>query len=135
MGRPQLDVVFFGSSGAVLDHRLVEKTLALPGDQVIHRGMTKYILRQAMQGVLPEKIRQRRDKIGFDTPQDEWFRVPNFQKLAKELLESESLIGRGLIDNHKALQLYQRHLDGQINIAKEIWKWLHLEMWFREFID
>lgn len=118
-----------------LDHRLVEKTLALPGDQVIHHGMTKYILRQAMQGVLPEKIRQRRDKIGFDTPQDEWFRVPPFQKFIKELLESESLIGRGLINSHMALQLYQRHLDGQINISKEIWKWLHLEMWFREFID
>lgn len=118
-----------------LDHRLVEKTLALPEDQIIHHGMTKYILRQAMQGVLPEKIRLRRDKIGFDTPQDEWFRSPQFQKIVKEVLTSESLVERRLIDNHKALQLYQRHLDGQINIAKEIWKWLHLELWFREFID
>lgn len=118
-----------------LDHRLVEKTLALPGKHIIHQGMTKSILRDAMSGILPEKIRARRDKIGFGTPQDEWFREPHFRQLVAEILNSASLTGRGIIDSEKAKLLYQSHLAGEINISKEIWKWIHLELWFREFID
>jgi asparagine synthase (glutamine-hydrolysing) len=38
-------------------------------------GDTKRVLRRAMNGYLPEGVRQRRDKIGFATPQNEWFRT------------------------------------------------------------
>jgi asparagine synthase (glutamine-hydrolysing) len=30
---------------------------------------------------------------------------------------------------------YKEHLEGKINCSGEIWKWVHLELWFREFID
>ncbi|MCK4699506.1 MAG: asparagine synthase (glutamine-hydrolyzing), partial [Bacteroidales bacterium] len=40
-----------------LDHRLVEKTLAINSDMIINKGITKYILREALKGTLPEKIR------------------------------------------------------------------------------
>lgn len=118
-----------------LDHNLVEKTLALPGDQKIERGMTKSILRKSMKGLLPEKIRARKDKIGFGTPQDEWFRTNKFQKLIFDTLNSSSFRQRGFVDSQKALKMYQDHLKGRINIAKEIWKWIHLELWFKKFID
>lgn len=118
-----------------LDYRLVEKMLATGSKLIIDRGTTKVILREAMNGTLPEKIRQRRDKVGFETPQDEWFRTPLFQKLIKDLLESTSFRDRGLINTDKAKHLYQKHLNNQLNISKEIWKWLHLEMWYRQFID
>jgi len=62
-----------------LDHRLVEYTLSMPSRCKIRNGETKYILRQVMKGLLPEPIRKRKDKIGFETPQDEWFRTPDFQ--------------------------------------------------------
>jgi len=118
-----------------LDHNLVEKTLALHGDQKIERGMTKSILRESMKGVLPESIRMRKDKVGFDTPQDEWFRTSKFKKLILNTLNSSSFRRRKLIDNQKAIKMYQDHLKGRINISKEIWKWIHLEFWFNEFID
>ena len=118
-----------------LDYRLVERVLATSADMVINKGMTKHLLREAMRGILPEKIRQRRDKIGFDTPQDEWFRTPAWQKIIQDVLASESFRSRNLINADKVQADYRRHLDGKINIAKEIWKWVHLEMWFRRFID
>jgi asparagine synthase (glutamine-hydrolysing) len=40
----------------------------------IRNGWTKYILRQAIKGIIPEKIRLRKDKLAFDTPQDSWIR-------------------------------------------------------------
>lgn len=38
-------------------------------------------------------------------------------------------------DADKALDLYRKHVNKEINISKEIWKWINLELWFREFID
>lgn len=118
-----------------LDYRLVEKTLATDSEMIIKKGMTKHILREAMKGYLPEKIRTRKDKIGFGTPQDEWFRTKNFEEFIKEILNSESLNRRKIIDSKKALQLYHKHLAKKANIAKEIWKWINLELWFRKFIN
>ncbi len=118
-----------------LDHRLVEKTLAMPGDALIKDGMTKHILREAMRGSLPEKIRLRKDKVGFGTPNEEWFRSENFKPFILDLLHSESFIGRGIIDSDMAGKVYSRHLSRKVNAAREIWKWINLELWFREFID
>ncbi len=118
-----------------LDHRLVEQTLSLPDNLIINQGMTKHILREAMKGYLPEAIRLRKDKTGFGTPQDEWFRSPIFKPYILDLIHSPSFAQRGLVDVKKVQQLYQRHLKKQGNYAKEIWKWIHLENWFREFID
>lgn len=118
-----------------LDYMLVEKALATASDLVIKDGMTKYILREAMSGLLDEKIRMRVDKNGFSTPQDNWFRTEQWQTKITEIITSASFSQRKIIDPKKALELYQRHLKNEINIAKEIWKWIHLELWFRKFID
>jgi asparagine synthase (glutamine-hydrolysing) len=55
-----------------LDYRLVELALRLPASALIHDGWTKWALRRAMEGVLPEAVRWRRDKIGFGTPERRW---------------------------------------------------------------
>jgi asparagine synthase (glutamine-hydrolysing) len=118
-----------------LDYLLVEKALATASDLIIKDGMTKYILREAMSGLLDEKIRMRVDKNGFSTPQDNWFRTEQWQTRITEIITSASFSQRKIIDPKKALELYQRHLKNEINIAKEIWKWIHLELWFIKFID
>ena len=107
----------------------------MPGDLIIKNGMTKHLLREGMKGILPEKIRMRRDKMGFGTPQDEWFRTSSWQQIVGEVIDSPSFRSRGFIIPEKAKSLYQQHLQGKINIAKEIWKWVHLEYWHRTFID
>jgi asparagine synthase (glutamine-hydrolysing) len=118
-----------------LDYRLVEQTISISSDQIIRNGTTKYILREAMRGTLAEKIRMRQDKIGFDTPQDEWFRQDFFVKYITELLTSDSFMNRKLINSYRAQRLCDRHIHGKTDVSKEIWKWINLELWFREFID
>lgn len=118
-----------------LDHRLVEKTLSLQNNMFISNGTTKVILRDAMKGLIPEEIRIRQDKIGFGTPEAEWFRRDFFKDYIIELLNSESLKRRNIIDPKKAKEMYLQHLNGQTDISKEIWKWINLELWFRKFID
>ena len=118
-----------------LDYRLVERTLSLPSTQVIRKGMTKHFLRESMRGIVPEKIRLRKDKVGFVTPEDEWFRTPGWKEIIFGILRSDSFRSRHLIIPEEALKQYQEHLDGKKNISKEIWKWVNLETWFRTFID
>jgi len=118
-----------------LDYRLVEKTLATQGDLIINKGMTKHLLRESMKGILPEKIRMRSGKVGFDTPQDEWFKKPVWRNMVSEILNSRSFSGRGIINPVEAMKTHNAHISGKTNASKEIWKWIHLELWYREFID
>jgi len=118
-----------------LDYRLVEKTLATQGDLIIKNGMTKHLLRESMKEILPEKIRLRRDKVGFDTPQDEWFKKLSWRNIVLEILNSRSFADRGIINPIGAMKIHNAHITGKINASKEIWKWVHLELWYREFID
>jgi len=118
-----------------LDYRLVESTLSQHPDMVINKGNTKSLLREAVKGVVPEKIRTRQDKIGFQTPEDIWFRRDFYRDFIFDLLNSESFRNRNIIDHNHAISLYKRHLEGEINISKDIWKWINLELWFQEFID
>lgn len=118
-----------------LDYRLVERTLATPSSGKIHNGVTKCILREAMTGIVPEKIRLRMDKVGFSTPQDEWFREEQMSSFIHDIITSSSFRNRRIFDADKVLRLYGQHVSREINISKEIWKWIHLELWYRMFID
>lgn len=118
-----------------LDYRLVEKTLATRTDFIIRSGMTKHIMREAMKGILPEEIRMRRDKTGFDTPSGEWFRNINWQKEINEIIASRLFKERKIISPAKAEGVLKTHISGRKNLEKNIWKLINLEYWFREFID
>jgi len=57
--------------------------------------MTKHILREAMRGILPDRVRLRTSKLGFRTPIVEWLRQPRFRALVDDLLHSDSFASRG----------------------------------------
>ena len=57
-----------------LDYRLVEFALSLPADYKIHDGWTKWPLRHAMQGRMPDSITWRKNKFGFEAPEEIWLR-------------------------------------------------------------
>lgn len=57
----------------LMDWRLVCYAFALAAESKIGEGYTKRILRDAMKGIMPESVRTRRSKIGFNSPMIEWF--------------------------------------------------------------
>jgi asparagine synthase (glutamine-hydrolysing) len=117
-----------------LDHNLVEKTLSIPSENYIKNGYTKAIMRNALKGILPEKIRMRKDKIGFSTPEADWFKNRKLQNILQDIIESDSFRARGYFDvkqckkEFKSFQNYHKY-------NPEFWKWINLELWFRSFID
>jgi asparagine synthase (glutamine-hydrolysing) len=56
----------------LLDHRLIEYGLALPDHLKVRRGWSKFALREAMQGLMPESVRLRKSKLGFAAPDRIW---------------------------------------------------------------
>ena len=73
-----------------MDHRLVTYTFSLPWTSKIGGTYTKRIVRDALKGILPEKIRTRRDKIGWNAPLHEWFKGPLKNEI--EILLKETTI-------------------------------------------
>jgi asparagine synthase (glutamine-hydrolysing) len=85
-----------------LNHELVEYTFSLPNDMIYKNGATKFVLRKAVEGLIPDAIFKRYDKIGFAPPQQKWLENPSYQKAfekASDHLKSVSLKSSGAVFN------------------------------------
>ena len=116
-----------------LDHKLVEFTAKMPDTMKLRGGTTKYVLRQSMTHILPERILSR-SKMGFPVPIGSWFRGP-FRSIIDEYILSDRAIGRGIFDISFVKQLVHRHqVDGEDH-AERLWALVNFEMWLRQFFD
>ncbi len=122
------------SRSPFLDYRLAEFAFSLPGRFKIRNGIGKWILREAMKGILPEDVRTRRDKAGFIAPADVWFRTTNREQV-HALLNSDSIRSRGLFDIPRINTMFSEHLCGEKNHQMVLWQLINLELWFRRFFD
>ncbi len=99
-----------------LYHELVQFIFSLPGSYKIKNGFTKYILRVAMQNTLPQSIVWRKDKIGFEPPQQAWLQqnsIIELTEVAKNKLIKEGIINKAF--QNKTLPAVNAH--HQNNIA------------------
>jgi asparagine synthase (glutamine-hydrolysing) len=67
-----------------LDHKLVEFIFSLPANFKIHEGWTKWMLRNAMDKKLPHEIVWRKDKVGYEPPQQQWMKNKTLQEYMHE---------------------------------------------------
>ena len=117
-----------------LDEELVEFAFALPGEYLLRDGETKWVLRQALRGLLPEAVRTRQDKLGFATPGGDWLRT-SLAPLVEEILAAPTLAQRGFVAPEKLRERWERHKAGLIDDHIVLWRCLHLELWARRFLD
>jgi asparagine synthase (glutamine-hydrolysing) len=118
-----------------LDYRVVEFLFSIPERFKIRDGMTKYILRESMRGILPEEVRERVGKLGFPTPMDDWIREPEMSKYIQGIFSSDRFRGRGYHDTAEVDRVFKAHIDQKANAGMAIWKMLNLELWSRIFIE
>ncbi len=115
-----------------LDYRLVEFIFSLPTKYKINKGWTKYMLRKAMKEILPERIRCRKDKMGFVTPQDMWLK--EIEDDLREIVIN-SFSKRGYIRSEEIPTIVDEYYKGNNSIGKLVWKMFCLELWFRVFFE
>jgi asparagine synthase (glutamine-hydrolysing) len=115
-----------------LDHPVVEFSLALGNEHKIVGGDTKRVLRRAMKDVLPESVRERRDKLGFQTPEDIWFRGP-LRGLIHDGVEATISRYPDLVNAAGARSLRDAMLDGRRPVEASLWRIVNLGMWGERF--
>jgi asparagine synthase (glutamine-hydrolysing) len=116
-----------------LDHKLVEFVAKLPPSLKLRGWTTKYILRKAMEDILPQEILHRK-KMGFPVPLREWFRKGVFQDLQEYLLGDRTM-ARGYFNRTYIKNLLNSHISGFQNHSERLWSLLNFEIWNRIFID
>lgn len=121
------------SRAPFLDYRLVEWAARLPLDLKIRRGVSKYLVKQAMRNVLPRSILNRR-KAGFGVPLASWFRG-DLLPMLRETVRSDRAIARGYFEPAAIRRLVDEHAEGRADYAPQLWTLLVLELWHQTFID
>jgi len=94
---------------------LVRLALQMPHSFKIHKGLTKYILREIAKKYLPQEI-QNKHKSGFEVPMKHWIKTELKEQVSRSLKKSSHFI-----DSNKARKLLQCHLDGKRNTHSLLW--------------
>jgi asparagine synthase (glutamine-hydrolysing) len=97
------------------------------------RPTTKYILRQAMQGILPDEV-LRQPKAGFGAPVDYWL-SHDLSAMVDDLLSPRRLRERGYFDPAVVGQLVREQRAGRQDWSLQVWQLLTLELWMQAFVD
>jgi len=118
-----------------LDHQLVEFSLNSSSSLKINKGMTKAILREAVKDVLPKQILNRSDKIGFDTPEELWFKDKSLLALLEKIIYSDEFMKRKIFNANKIQRLFEMFKIGKIEFNPIFWKVICLELWFLIFMN
>jgi asparagine synthase (glutamine-hydrolysing) len=111
-----------------LDRRVAEFALSLPAEFLYRDGMTKAVLRTAVEGIVPPGVLARRDKIGFEPPEDAWFAERNFMATISDVLLDSSARARGIYDTD---EIETDLRAGRWRDPRGIWRALNLELWLR----
>lgn len=117
----------------LLDHKLVEFGLSLPDHQKIQGGFSKFAVREATRGLMPEGVRLRRTKLGFAGADRRWL-SGDLRPQVTELIEGNLRCER-FVDPKPLRDWYRSPSADTANVEAygSLFRVLALEMWMRAF--
>jgi len=115
-----------------LDPDLVALVCAMPSSLKLRRWTTKYVLKRALAGRLPDAILSRR-KQGFGVPLAQWLRGP-LRPLLEETLHPDRLRRVGLLAPDAVRRLVAEHLSARADHRKALWQLLVFELWREAYL-
>ena len=110
----------------LLDHLLVEFAVALPGRFKRRDGTGKWILREAIRGLVPDSVFEQ-PKRGFAVPLSRWFRAELRHRLDTLVREDRSVYR--YVDHQSVVRLVREHLSGRRDHSGMLWRVLVLDLW------
>ena len=106
-----------------MDYRLVNYMFSLPQESKLGNGFTKRIIRDAMKGIVPEKIRTRKLKIGIGSPIAEWMVGP-MKELVSDTISSKKLLNSNYLKGaeiKKYVEDQYQNNSWNANNASKVW--------------
>ena len=110
-----------------LSPRLLRFALAVPGTYKYENGLTKALLRRALPGILPEKARNNPVKTGFNAPLHHWLKEQHQEIFA--VIKNGPALKNGWLSEKALRQIFQEHLQGQVNHMMLLWPLLCFSLW------
>ncbi len=115
-----------------LDADVMELAFSMPANLKIRNGERKWVLKQAMRGILPDGILTRK-KEGFSIPIKNWLRR-ELQPLMRTLLAPDRIRARGLFEPAEVTRLMDDHVAGRENHAHTLFPLMVFERWAAEHL-
>lgn len=116
------------------DHVMVEHIFNIPIDQKIKNGWNRWVYRNAMKGLMPEKNRLRRSKIGFTNPEWEW--IERKKEKFMEIFSSDSFKSRTFWNAKRIREGFEKALKEELRgDILFFWRVFSVEMWMRTYVD
>lgn len=116
-----------------LNKELVELSARIPADLKIKGLQRKYILKKAVQDLLPKDVIWRK-KAGFGAPVRSWLRGP-LRPMVDGLLSEETVRKRGIFRPRAVSELIAANLSGREDYSLQVFQLLTFELWMQQFID
>ncbi len=110
---------------------LADFMLTLPEEYLVSpSGETKHLLRKAMRGLVPDEILDRRDKIGFATPEQAWL-----MQMAPQVREwLRYPLGLPFFRQGEVLKAFDEVVAGRRPFSWQVWRWINFTRWYaRQF--
>jgi asparagine synthase (glutamine-hydrolysing) len=115
-----------------LTTELAEFILALPEEHIVSaEGTSKSVFRRAMRGIVPDEILDRRDKIGFATPERAW--METLRPWVGEVLGGEAAARIPGLNLETVKQQWAAMLDGGKPFDFRVWRWLNVIRWAQRY--
>ncbi len=114
-----------------LDHRLIDFCSSLPVEYFEQNGISKVIMRKSLSKYLPNKIRERKDKKGFITPEEMWVKNDN-PAYFRKLLENSISYSNGFIKNN-ILEYFDKMVAGKVPFDYTYWRYIQFGYWMKIF--
>ena len=112
-----------------LDYNLVEFVYSMPNDFKIKNSTTKYIFREAMDGILPNEIKKRKDKVGFATPQSQWIKS-NEHFFRTEIERSCDSLNK-IVDRKKVMLWFEESFNNDYESLNKFWSIIIFAHWVK----
>lgn len=112
-----------------MDYRLIEFTLGLPERFIYKRGIRKAVLRKAMHDVIPAAIENRKDKMGFVTPEELWLKGEGKEWFLKGVEDTIKLLPE-LFNETRLRQFCSDTISGKIPFDFTIWRIVSFGKWY-----
>ena len=114
-----------------LDKRVFEVASKIPSDMKTSHGTTKYILRKAVEGIVPEHVLTRK-KLGFPVPIRHWLKNEMYDWAMELIIDSET---DHLFDKDVIFRLLDGHVKGKGDYSRKIWTVLVFMIWHGVYIE
>ncbi|MBU3737301.1 MAG: asparagine synthase [Methylobacterium sp.] len=111
-----------------LTHQLADFTLGLPEEYLVSlEGESKHLLRAAMRGIVPDAVLDRKDKIGFATPEQQW--LLGMADTVRGWLAED--IGMPFLDQERVVAEFDLVVSGRRAYTWQVWRWINFIRWYR----